>query len=235
MKKLLLLLAVFGIRTGISQNDSSLVMKEVPETVQQHLPSLEQSSNILNGIEHVPYAAGIEGQPYLFNEFYKGMVVYEGITYNNVDLKYDRVKDELILRHPNGLQVILFTPRVQLFKLQDRKFLNVPRTQVKRDVFEGFYELLSEGRVNLFVKRSTELEEKITSGSIHKQFIGKNSYMASANGNFYRIKNDNALFELMPGIKNDAKDFLKQQGVSFKANPELALISIAEYYNQLRN
>src|SRR5689334_16687899 len=71
------------------------------------------TAGLYNGPEQVGYFYFIEGSAYFgSSEWQKGTVFYDGIYYPDVTLKYDQVKDVVLVPHPNGYTAIgLFGPR----------------------------------------------------------------------------------------------------------------------------
>jgi hypothetical protein len=216
----------------LAQKDSSGLIP----VIDAQYTSIEQSSNILNGRSHISYPATIQGSGYFIEGWTLGTVVYEGSEYRNVQLKYDQYKDELILLHPNGLPVILFTPRVQSFSLLGRRFLNITYGRNATPGAEsGFYEILSEGKINLLVKRKKLLDEVVQTSGVTKSFISRNDFIAVKEGLIYKIRKESNLYDLMPEKKQGAKNLLKQNDISFNTDQQSTLLTIAEYFNQSSN
>ena len=232
MKKLLYGLCLIIPGFTFAQSDSS---GKIP-VIDAQKNSIEQASNILNGRSHVAYPSQIEGSGYFNTDWVMGSVVYEEVLYTGVQLKYDQYKDELILLHPNGLPIILFTPRVSAFTLLNRQFINLNSGSTKTEGSEpGFYELLARGNINLLAKRKKLLDELVQNTGVTKAFVGKSEFFAIKGGNFYKIKKESHLLDLVPEKKQGAKNLLRQNDINYNNNPESALLTIAQYYNQSSN
>jgi hypothetical protein len=232
MKKLLFGLSLIMPGLAIAQTDSSGMIP----VVDARKNSIEQASNILNGKNHIAYPSSIEGSGYLLTEWVQGSVVYEDVQYNGVQLKYDQYKDELILLHPNGLPVILFTPRVSSFSFLNRNFINLSTGSLPNSGSEsGFYEVLVKGNISLLAKRKKLLDEFVQNTGVVKTFMGKTEYLALKDGKIYKIKKESNLLDLIPEKKQGAKSLLRQNDINYNNNPESALLTIAEYYNQSSN
>lgn len=221
---------IFLSANSIAQTDSS---GRIP-VVDAQTSSIEQASNILNGRSHITYASNIEGSGYLINDWVPGNVTYEGVEYRGVQLKYDQYKDELIILHPNGLPVILFTPRVHSFFILNRQFINL-NPGVMPGSETGFYEVLIDGKINLYAKRKKLLDEKVQITGVTKTFLSHNEYLAVKDGRVYRIKKESTLLDLVPEKKQGAKNLLRQNNTNYNSDPESALLTIAQYYNQSSN
>jgi hypothetical protein len=232
MKKLLYGLCLIIPGITYAQTDSSGLIP----VIDAQKKSIEQASNILNGKSHVPYPSMIEGSGYLINDWVLGTLVYEDVLYTGVSLKYDQYKDELILLHPNGLPIILFSPRVSSFSLSGREFVNLSAGKFPVAGAEtGFYELLVKGNVSLLAKRRKVLDEFVQTTGVSKSFSGRSEFVALKDGKLNKIKKESTLLDLVPEKKQGAKNLLRQNDISYSKNPEFALLTIAQYYNQSSN
>ena len=232
MKRLLYGLCLIIPGLSYSQTDS---VGMVP-SIDAQKNSIEQASNILNGRHHIAYPASIAGSGYFINDWVSGTVVYEDILYTGVKLKYDQYKDELVLLHPNGLPVILFTPRVSSFSLMNREFVNLEYGQLPvKGSEKGYYEILVKGNISLLAKRRKQIDELVQTTGVNKTFLAKSDYVAIKQGQLYKIRKESNLLDLAPEKKQGAKNILRQNEINYNNNPESALLTIAQYFNQSSN
>src|SRR4029078_599628 len=131
----------------------------------------------------------IKGTPYFGPEgWQQGTVLYDGILYRNVPVKYDMVKDLLLVGHPNGYTVLsLFSPRVDSFSFAGHRFHYM---KDRKDLPPGFYELMKEGKVSCLVKRAEKIDENVLSPDRGEQFVSADEYFVMKDGNYYRIKTE---------------------------------------------
>ena len=232
MKKLLYGLCLIIPGFTFAQKDSSGLIP----VIDAQKNSIEQASNILNGRYHLAYPSLINGSGYLQTDWVIGSVVYEDVLYTGVQLKYDDYKDELILLHPNGLPIILFTPRISAFSLLNRQFVNLKTSLTPVAGSEtGFYELLIEGNIKLLAKRKKGIDELVQTTGVTKTFVGSSEYFAIKDGILQKIRKESTLLDMVPEKKQGAKNLLRQNGINYKNDPETALLNIAQYYNQSSN
>jgi hypothetical protein len=230
MRILLSLLIIVGAnQTLLSQTDSLLY-----SSFTEKKPIKKAEAFIFNGKEHNNYSNAIIGIPYyLSNDWQKGTLDYEGVLYEDVFLKYDLIADELIIRHSNGFSgILLFTPRIKSFTLGSKRFVNLTSSE-SGIIKPGIYELLSNGRLAFYVKRGKTVTENIVSNILEKRIVDNNSFYIVKEGQYYTIRKQNAIMELVKDKKEAVNTRLKTAGLRFKKNPEEVLITIVEYYNQL--
>lgn len=213
---------------AFSQTDSSLF--DAAFTAHAHK---EVNELIYNGREHVGYPSSVKGNPYyLTTDWQNGSIVFQGVPFTDVPLKYDVLADEIILGHPNGFsRVTLFTPRVQSFTLGNRVFVNLPGDGA--GFKGGIHEQLAQGSLLLYAKRSKRIEKAVLLEGVEQNLVDVNKYYVFKEGQYYLIKKTNALLELMGDKKKEVTAWFHSQGSALKADPETAFIQIVAYYNQL--
>jgi len=212
--------------------DSNLRPSASQKAIEAYLDSKGQNLAIYNGVLHTGYSPSIEGSAYYkSNVWEKSKLFYEGIFYREVPLRYDMLKDEVIIQQPSsGLGIILFSPRVEYFS-----FLNSPfiyrRKETNSLIPEGFYEQLAKGKIHLMVKRKVVIDEKITT-QVNLKFIRVDHFYVLKDGVYYSIKNAKAFLELLPDKRKTIQQYLKKNKIKFRKAPEFTLLTIAEQYNK---
>jgi hypothetical protein len=226
MRKLFLTcISVLLIKFAFTQSDTSA----------QHavffIPRADSNSTIYNGIEHLGYSASIEGIAYLETaEWQKGTIVYRDQPYQDVFLKYDLVRDEVILRHFNGFTgVTLFTPRIHAFTMEGSRFVNLPANNGKPG---GIYQEILTGTISMYVKRSKKIDETLLPGRVERKIIQKNSFYLIKDGVLHTIRNEKDVMDLVKDKKAQVRSHFKGRGLKFRKNPEAYLITVVSYYNQ---
>ena len=221
---------IFQTATPQSVKDSGIYLAAEEKAIEEYLHAKNQNLFIYNGIQHLGYLIFIEGSPYYKSSAWeKGIVLYDDILYKNVQLKYDMVTDEVIILQPiNYLAIILFSPRVNYFSFSGSNFIYLHANDSMQG---GFYEQLATGKINLLAKRKSLIEEKITSELI-RRFIRKDQFYIRKDNQFHAIENEKDVLNLLGGKKKLIKQYLKNNKIKFNRNRELALVKIAEQYNQ---
>lgn len=236
MRKILLLILSISLEySGMSQVVSQYHQSAGEKAIEEYLEAKGQNLSIYNGIQHTGYLPSIKGSAYFKSDAWqKGAVTYDGILYKDALLKYDMVKDELIVQHPGSfLGVTLFSPRVDQFCFLNSQFIYIDKTAAS--IPEGFYEQLVRGDVNLLVKRKEIIEEKIIFSELNREFLRQDQYYVQKDGKYYAIKNEKALLNLLDEKKQEIQKYLKKNKIKFKRNPEHTLLTIAEQFNQAKD
>ncbi|MFL5738938.1 MAG: hypothetical protein ACJ75B_01870 [Flavisolibacter sp.] len=220
-----------NLKAQSSQADSSFYSEALSSAISAY-DSLNKGLNaaIYNGVEQLGYVYTIKGTPYFGPKgWQKATVLYDGVLYRNVSVKYDMVKDLLLVAHPNGYTVLsLFSPRVDSFSFAGHRFYYLNR----KDIPAGFYELLKEGKVSIVAKRARKINENVFSPDRGEQFESEDEFFAVRDGNYHLIKTEKEMLALFPGQQKEAHRYLKSGKIKFRKNPEEAILRLAEYYNR---
>jgi hypothetical protein len=228
-KELLLVVLCCLSQTVFAQTDSLS-----QDAVYDSRIASKASDPVFNGREHPGYHPAIQGIAYyVTDEWQKGKLVYQHIEYTDIYLKYDLVADELVVRHLNGITgVILFTPRIQSFSLRDKIFIYL-RPLEGSGLKPGIYEEIRKGKLSLYAKRSTLINESIVGNVLERKFVDNTRFYVLKDGHYYIIKKQKDLMELLDGKKAEINARMKSSGIKYRYNRELALSKIVENYNQL--
>lgn len=188
---------------------------------------------IYNGRLFYSYASNIEGHAFFVSkDWHNGSVLYDGVWYQDLIIMYDLLKDVVIVKHPNGVPISLYSERVQQFKIAGANFV---RLGVDKDkvIKPGFYQVMTDGDVTLYARRSKLLEERIVSNEIERKFVDNNHFYAYTNNTYYWLKKPKSLLSILDEKKQKVTQYMSGQKVSYKKEAERAMLMIAEYNNQL--
>lgn len=187
-------------------------------------------SPLYNGRQFYGYPSFIEGHAfYRTSDWTTGSVLYDGLWYRNVQLMYDIHQDELVVRHPNGIPVILFKERVTQFSLLNEIFVYIEYNNLAK----GFYQVLVKGRATAYVKRGKKLEEKIDGTQLERKFIPADAFFIFKDGRYYSIHNQQNLFNVLKERRQALQQYRRQSGLRFKTDAEQLIHRLTEHYNHL--
>jgi hypothetical protein len=230
-KKLCFILFAFIAIDARSQTDTSfydLAFLNVKNTA--HDPE-DAGIPLYNGIEHLGYPSYPGSAYYGSNDWQKGSVQYKNVVYTDVYLKYDLVKNELIVRYLDKVRgVSLFTPWIQNFSLANSEFIYFPDHSI---LPSGIYQLGRKGVISWYVKRSKVLVETIINVTVESKFVEKDVFYAVKNNAAYLINNKKTLLHLVEDKKAQMKTYMKTIGSKYKDDRAAFIKKTIDYYNQL--
>ncbi len=195
--------------------------------------SRQDSLTLYNGRQFYGYSLSIEGSAfYQSTEWKTGSVFYDGNLYHNVEMMYDLYRDELIVKHPVGIPLLLFRERVKEFTLagQTFEYLESDPTHV---ISNGFYHRIAKGRAVVYVKRKKNLEEKINGLQVDRKFVSSDHFYVMIDGKYHPVKKQQELLSLFKDKRAEIYQFKDRMNMKYKTNPEQFILTLVNYYNQL--
>ena len=166
--------------------------------------------------------------PYwLFNEFSLGNVLYNGLLYKNVSLRYDAYLQQVVVNTPvKHSNVYVPMDLVERFTLGDTDY-------VRRNG-EFMALLYSSPRMELVEQvRVTMKELMVDNTKVKREFKREVKYYILRGGMTHEVGTLNSLIKLFPGRKKALKSFAKVQNLDFKLHRQSALIMKVKYADEL--
>jgi len=228
--KLFFLSALYA--RGQSLDTTVSALSRVPDSISNiYSSNQDESLPIYSGRLYYPVMR-IEDHPFAYtDEWQKGTIWYDGVTYHDITYKYDTYMQELIVVTPRSIPVRVVSERVQRFDFGPQSFIrhNADKDQVLKT---GFYQQLETGVVSIFVHRHKIIQEKIVQNTLERKFISLDSYYALKDGRYHPINNQKSLLNLMSDNKQAVTRNLKQQRLKYKHDPENYILKATQFYNQ---
>jgi hypothetical protein len=228
MQKLLAAALLFlGCHTLYAQSDTSINAA--------YNKKIAASGDLYYGVEHIGYLQKMDGTPYFeSNEWQKGSVTYNNVKYNDVMLKYDMIAGELIVLHPNNIfAVTLVSEKAQSFMLGPQEFIYVPRSNKAGLKQSGFYQVLVNGRLAVLLKQDKAIEEKTTASEVERTVVTKEQFYVLKDGAATSVTGEDSVMDLLGDKARQVRSYLRSREIKFRKAKAIALIEIANYYNQL--
>ena len=241
---LILAILIFDVHFSLAQNehgksnDSSQDL-EVPKKIYES--ALGHGTHLFNGSQYVEPSRRILGHPYYLNDDWDlGQVVYEGNLYENVYLRLDCEKDELIAevddQYEYSIMIRLVKPKVNRFKLQNHWFINL----TSADNFEkfpgdGYFDVLHDGDIKVYAKRRKNFISYATNDDILEEYRIVDKLYIVHNNIFYVVKGQKSVTALFEERKKEIKTFIADQNLVFKNQKEEFTVAVISYYESLVN
>lgn len=195
-------------------------------------------AHLYNGKFHYGYSPLIIGIPYYDSEAWQtGSVIFEDILYENVLMRYDLVKDQLIVQDKknSGIGVALYTPRVKSFWYPGNTFYFFEKNHDSTSLTEGFYKEIEKGKVILYGRFTKFLEETINGLTLERKFQNTNKYYIVKQGVYHEVRTKKKVLNVLKEHKNEIQNFWRSRGIIFKHQSEEAITLAVQLYNQKEN
>lgn len=235
--QLLIICAFLFSQAGIAQdrkNDETFYQEILSDTYRNYLTQVGDNIKLYNGTEYARPYYGIVGHPFFDSEnFQKGVVYYDGVQYRGVQMAYDLVGDELIIKAYQDLSLKLVSEKITSFYFSDHLFIRIVQDSNSTKLQPGFYEVLNSGPVLVLEKRKKVIERPLKAENPFK-FSEYDSYFIKKDNVYYSIDSKNSLISVFHEYKNEIKKFLRKNRLNFKKDRANTILKIVGYYAQLK-
>lgn len=166
--------------------------------------------------------------PYwLSDDFLSGDVVYHGLNYRGVSLRYDAYLKQLVVKTPvKRSNVIIPMDRVEKFTMDGIAY--------ERRNGEMMVVLYSSPRIELVERMNVSVREKFVDNvKVQYEFERDMIYCLLRDGQTYEVSNLKSVSKLYPSIKKELKRFAKTYRLNFKEHSQSSLTTIVKYVDEL--
>jgi hypothetical protein len=225
---------VFICATSSGQGSFDSSMQDAV-SVYNHVAGV--NSHLYNGTAYTDYDHRIKGDPFFASTYFAdGSIVYDGIFYAHVQMFYDLLHDDVVIKNYNGLPLVLVKDKISSFDFAGSRFVRLVADSAEAGgKINGFYEVLFDGNIKLFAKRKKEVIEKINLQFSEIYFMQSNAYFVLNNGVFYPVSDKRSVLYAMKDKRSQVKKFLHDNKIKFKKNTEAELVRASTYYDGLTN
>ena len=195
------------------------------------------NARLYNGPEYEDYSNTIKiGFPYFDSKTYgAGSVTFDSIHYPGLKVRFDVVKDLLMILHPiSFVSTQLRNETISGFTIGSHVFvhLGVDSTDGMKN---AFYEQLYSGKTPVYVRHRKLLEDRNKSDDIYREAAPYDTYFIWKDNQYHPVKSSKGFFKIFEGKGKQVQQHLRKQKLRFKKNKELAIVEAARYFDQLTN
>jgi hypothetical protein len=239
MPKLLTTLFYILFPASLCAQDSSaeaaFVRSARNYAVQSYYKFTGLQARLFNGIEHPGYLNSIIGNAYyLTDSLSVGEVFYDGLAFSPVQMRYDILKDELVIKHFSGLQISLLTEKIRDFTFRDRHFVRHVYDSISHvGVPSGIYEHMFESsKFIVLARRVKTVEEKVTDEVI-REFVEDDHYYLIKEGKQHYFKSRKSFLKAFGSKAGQVRRHLRKLKINYRKQRDTAIMEAAKFYEQL--
>lgn len=165
--------------------------------------------------------------PYwLTDNFSQGDVVFRGLTYRNVSVRYDAYLKQLVVNTPVKRQNVSVP-----MDLVEKFTLGGIRYERRKGEFMAI--LYSSPRIELVQQMNVMMREKLVDNvKVQYEFKPTMKYCLYRDGQVYEVTNLKSVSKLYPHLKKELKQFAKKYHLDFKENRQLSLGTLVKYADE---
>lgn len=174
---------------------------------------------------------------FLKNNYAGGNIVYDGLTYSDVRIKYDLIQDQLIILHFDKMTAVTVeSQHVDSFSLLNHTFVHIRTDDTKPAINgpePGYYDLLYDGKIDLLAKRTKAITEKVTETMVESSVSQEDKYYLFRDSVYTEIKSKKNLLKLLRSTQGQNQQFIKANHLNFKRDKENALIELVKFHDSI--
>jgi hypothetical protein len=215
--------------------DSVLYPPSATNLQQLYFKEIGDNAQIYHGSEFIRNGIKINGSPFFGSDsLLSGSVSYQGSLYENRNLQYNLLTDELITNNYTHTSFIaLSTEKVDSFVISNQLFVRLVATKLNGLPKNKFYGLLVSGEPGLYVNRYKRFVA--ASGSIDAKYSAYNEYYICLKNAYYPVNGKNELLEIFADKKDEIKKYIRSNKIKFNKNLESSLVLTVIYYSRLKH
>ena len=214
-----------------SLSDSSARSQNATEVIDYYIEHIKGQSELFNGPRYEIMAPANKGNYYFGDHIYciPATVYFNSTWYKNVPILYDVYHDQMITYTGENFMVLDHT-KTREVKLFDHhfKYLDQP------GLAPGYYEVLYNGKSQVLVKMTKEINEEIVSQrEVQTTIVDKDQFYFRKGDKFFPVTSKSTVLSLISDRKKEIKQYLHDQKLDFNQDKTAAIVAIAGYYDQL--
>jgi hypothetical protein len=165
-----------------------------------------------------------------------GNVTYDGITYNNIPLIYNMDRDLVISHLYNQFAPFsLVSNKVSTFDVWGHHFIRLESDSLNKLDDAGFYDELYNNKLLLLARRTKSIQQESMSRGVAKFFVEKTTYYLKKGGLYHEVNSQGRFLDVLKDKKKELKQYLNDNKIRYRDNPERVMAMIAAYYDHLTN
>jgi len=206
--------------------DSIVRQTSITYAINQYHDFMGTRARLYNGAKFTFYDPSILGHAFFETDsLRKGSVLFDGVWYQHVPMKYDIIADKLVIANIYGNFLCPVPELTEQFLVGGHTFVHTAK---------GYYDVLCSGAIEIRVKRSKQVEEYSSVLEFTRTATEADRYYMVKDGVYHFLLNARSLLALMGDKRAAVRQNLRRTKISLrKKNKEQAIVKAAEYYNQL--
>ena len=175
--------------------------------------TIGKNSVIFTGVAYYDIRRGIKGHPFFMNDLWEiGTIVYRDQKFDSIDIKYDILRDLLLVKNIDKRGFIwpiqLNSLKVEEFNVLGHHFMNIEEDTLS-NFKTGFYDVLFDGdKAKVLIKRRKEINESQGFGNLEKEYVLNDIWYIKSGQEYYVVKGKNSILKVFADRKNEIKAFL---------------------------
>jgi hypothetical protein len=224
----------FILRTTCSGTDP--VIPPVLSFYPEHQDTTLRKQILYNGRVWRNLYYGVRGNQFLFSsDFLPGSVTMKGKYFDNIKIRYDIYKDEIMAPVSPVTVVQLNREMVDSFSIQfENKWYRFTRqTEDSTNLLKGYVNILYNGKTSLYVKYKKEIDALAENQKFDRFSQTQHIYVIK-DEKIYQVTGKKDLLNILADRKQQVRNFIKTSRLKIlKSNPS-GFVPVLEFYDSLK-
>lgn len=195
-----------------------------------------ENNNLYNGRIWKNIYFRVKGDRFLFSkEFLPGSVTMNGKTFNNVSIRYDLYKDEILTPYHSEGILQLNKEMVDSFSIffqgETYHFTRMPEDSP--DELKGYVNVIYKSSSVLCVKYLKKIDFMAVDGQFDQFYQVSRIYLVKGNKS-YKITGKSDLMKVFAEDKVLIKNFIKKNKLTFSKDTPESFVPVIRYFDTIR-
>jgi hypothetical protein len=202
---------------------------------QFYIQSYGADYNLITGTKYLNLHPSAEGHPFFGEDcFYQGWLMVNHLAYENVSLKYDLCRQQVILqyRHYSGSteSIILNERYISEFEITGRLF----RKYFFPGIEPGFYQVLSQDSISCLCYWKKDLVQDHSSGVLYRYLPEKKQDYLLMDQKIYPFRSRGSFVRLFPETcQKEIRHYIRSWEIWFGLANEKQIQQLMVYCNEV--
>jgi len=231
------LLMLLSLNPSFAQEHAVNITSQVKDILKEAEIVYGADDRLINGRYYVPKQALALGHPYyLTDDWVKTILYVKGVTFDDVEIKYNIEDDILILKrqYDQGLivEIILNNSLVDSLRINEHLFINSTPTLGPQS--PGYLEFLQKGQFVSYLKHKVFYKDELTPRMPYGKYLDPKSILYIFNNkDFVRITDKKVLLDYFSPHKKEIRKFMRKNKIWFKRARKDQFIKLLNYCDGL--
>jgi len=219
------------------------VSPAVDKVAAQYFASVGDKALIFTGQEPQPYTRIDERESsdakrayhpfYVSPAYANGSAVFNNVVYNDIALRYDLLRDELTVRDPRQVSILLEPAKVQEATVNGARLIAYDADEWQGIPACNYLIMMYDGKYPVVKKIMLAYHSDVSTHGVDAYYMVSERLYIRRDGYCYPAGNKRALLRCFPDRRKEINTFIKQQKLRFGTGYDSSIIAVAKYLETL--
>jgi hypothetical protein len=127
----------------------------------------------------------------------------------------------------------LVSEKVKSFSILDHTYVRLINNN-ENPLETGFYDLLYDGRIKVYARRTKTFQENTQSGTIERRFDYKVRYYIFKDNTYNPVSSKSSVLKVFMDKKQELRQQISKSKLNFRADREKSIVQLTQLYDSLK-